>query len=91
MHVISNLLTPNRDPFQMYLTGLAVCGITFVIKLLMEIYNRFCDNDGYCNSYIACALTGKAAVAIRWNNYTYCFKISLSKLLPLNIEILVAH
>ncbi|CAG5038633.1 unnamed protein product [Parnassius apollo] len=30
----------------------------------MEIYNRFTDNDGYCNAYITCASTSKAAMAI---------------------------
>ena len=55
----------------------------------MEIYNRFTDNDGYCNSYIACASTGKAAVAIDGTTVHTALKISLSRLLPLSTE--VAH
>lgn len=55
----------------------------------MEIYNRFTDTDGYCNAYIACASTGKAAVAIDGTTVHTALKISLSKLLPLSIE--VAH
>lgn len=49
----------------------------FVIKLIMEIYNRFTDNDGYCNAYITCASTGKAAVAIDGTTVHTTQKISL--------------
>ncbi|XP_043504558.1 ATP-dependent DNA helicase pfh1-like [Polistes fuscatus] len=87
LHVILTLLTTNRDPFQIFFTGPAGCGKTFVIKILMEIYNRYTDNDGYCNSYIACASTGKAAVAIDGTTIHTALKISLSKLLLLSIEI----
>ncbi|XP_044588740.1 uncharacterized protein LOC123267918 [Cotesia glomerata] len=89
LHVISNLLSSNSDPFQIFFTVPAGCGKTFVIKLLMEIYNRFTDNDGYCNSYIACASTGKAAVAVDGTTVHTALKVSLSKLLPLSTE--VAH
>nr|XP_021208511.1 ATP-dependent DNA helicase RRM3-like isoform X4 [Bombyx mori] len=66
--------------------GPAGCGKTFVIKLLMEIYNRYTDNDGYCNAYITCASTGKAAVAIAGTTVHTALKISLSRLLPLSNE-----
>ncbi|CAF4914716.1 unnamed protein product [Pieris macdunnoughi] len=89
LHVISNLLNPNRSPFQIFFTGPAGCGKTFVIKLIMEIYNRYNENDGCCNSYIACASTGKAAVAIDGTTVHTALKISLSRLLPLSTE--VAH
>lgn len=52
----------------------------------MEIYNRYSDNDGYCNAYITCASTGKAAVAIDGSTVHTALKISLSKLLPLSTE-----
>ncbi|GFS89555.1 ATP-dependent DNA helicase [Trichonephila clavipes] len=55
----------------------------------MEIYNRFSNTDGFCNAYIACASTGKAAVAIDGTTVHTAFKITLSRLLPLSIE--VAH
>lgn len=55
----------------------------------MEIYDRFSDSDGYCDAYITCASTGKAAVAIHGTTVHTSLKISLSKLLPLRIE--VAH
>ncbi|CAH2104199.1 unnamed protein product [Euphydryas editha] len=89
LHVISNLLTPNSGPFQIFFTGPAGCGKTFVIKLIMEIYNRYNENDGCCNSYIAYASTGKTAVAIDGTTVHTALKISLPRLLPLSTE--VAH
>lgn len=53
----------------------------------MDIYNRFSDSDGFCNAYIACASTGNAAVAIDGTTVHTGLKISMSKLLPLSIEI----
>lgn len=65
MTIIHHLQTSIQEPFQIFfVTGPAGTGKSFVIKLIMEIYNRFADNDGYCNAYITCASTGKAAVAI---------------------------
>ncbi|XP_071578498.1 uncharacterized protein [Temnothorax nylanderi] len=87
MHVIHNLLSQHRVPFQIFLTGPAGCGKTFVIRLLMEIYNRYVNTDGYCNAYITCASTGKAAVAIDGTTVHTALKITLSKLLPLSIEV----
>lgn len=63
-HVINKLLSNDNNPLQIFFSGPSGCGKTFVIKLIMEIYNRFSGNDGYCNAYITCASTGKAAVAI---------------------------
>lgn len=54
----------------------------------MEIYNRFTDTDGYCNAYINCASTGKAAVAIDGTTIHTALKITLSKFLPLSGEML---
>ncbi|XP_044578936.1 ATP-dependent DNA helicase pfh1-like [Cotesia glomerata] len=52
----------------------------------MEVYNRFSDNDGFCNSYITCASTDKAPIAINGTTVHTALKISLSKLIPLSIE-----
>ncbi|GFY08108.1 ATP-dependent DNA helicase [Trichonephila clavipes] len=76
----------DRTPFQIFFTGPAGCGKTFVIKLLMEIYNRYTDNDGYCNAYMTCASTGKAAGAISETTVHTVLKISLLRLLPLHSE-----
>lgn len=54
----------------------------------MECYNRFTQTDGFCNAYITCASTVKAAVAIDGTTVHTAFKISLSKLLPLSIDVL---
>lgn len=35
MHVIANLLSSNRSPLQVFFTGPAGCGKTFLIRLLM--------------------------------------------------------
>lgn len=87
LHAISKLLSPDHSSFQIFFTGPAGCGKTFVIKILMEIYNRFTDNDGHCNAYIACASTGKAAVAIDGTTVHTVLKITLSKLLLLSTEV----
>jgi len=87
-HVISHLLSPNGNSLQIFLTGPAGHGKTFVIRLIMDIYNRFRNTDGFYNTYIACALTGKAVVEINDTTVHTAFKITLSKLLPLNIEVI---
>lgn len=87
MHGIHNILNDFAAPFKIFLTGPAGCGKTFVIRLLMEIYNRYSPTDNYCNAYITCASTGKAAVAIDGTTVHTALKISLSKLLPLSIEV----
>lgn len=84
-HLISND-EPMQKPLLIYLTGPAGSGKTFVIKALMEIYNRFSDTDGIFNAYIACASTGKAATAIGGTTVHNALSISLSRLLPVNIE-----
>lgn len=86
LHVIHHILSAEKSPLQIFFTGPAGCGKTFVIKLIMEIYNRFSNNDGFCNAYITCASTGKAAVAIDGTTVHTALKISLSKLLPLSME-----
>lgn len=88
IHVIHNLLSDSSVPFQVFLTGPAGCGKTFMIRLLMEIYNRYSTTDGYCNAYITCASTGKAAVAIEGTTVHTALSITLSKMKSLHIEVL---
>ncbi|CAG9840750.1 unnamed protein product [Diabrotica balteata] len=71
---------------QIRITGAAGTGKAMTIKVMMEIYNTFCNTDGFCIAYIACASTGKAAVAIDGTTVHAALRISLSKLLPLKIE-----
>ncbi|XP_014218648.1 ATP-dependent DNA helicase PIF1-like [Copidosoma floridanum] len=77
----------HSSPLQIFFTGPAGCGKTFVIKLLMKIYNRFTNNDGFCNAYITYASTGKAAEAIDGTTVHTALKITLTKLLPLSMEL----
>ncbi|CAH4003950.1 unnamed protein product [Pieris brassicae] len=56
LHVIHHNLSAERSPLQLFFTGPAGCGKTFVIKLILEVHNRFSDNDGFCNSYIMSAI-----------------------------------
>lgn len=81
LHTIHHLLSNTDSPLQIFFTGPAGCGKTFVIRLMMEIYNRFTNTDGYCNAYIACASTDKAAVAIDGTTVHTAIKFSMSKLL----------
>lgn len=56
----------------------------------MNITNRFTNNDGHSNTYITCASTVKAAVAIDGTTTLHmALKITLSKLHPLSMK--VAH
>ncbi|GFU60099.1 ATP-dependent DNA helicase [Trichonephila clavipes] len=78
MHHLISTDEPMREPLLIYLTGPAGSGKTFVIKGIMEIYNRFSDTDGIFNAYIACASTGKAATAIGGSTVHSALSISLS-------------
>lgn len=86
LHVIHHNLSAEKSPLQLFFTVPAGCGKTFIIKLILEIHNRFSDNDDFYNSYIICALTGKTAVAINGTPVHTALKISLSNLIPLSIE-----
>lgn len=85
-HVIYHVLCAQKSLLQIFFTGPAGCGKTFVIKFIFEIYNRFSNNDGFCNSFIASSSTGKAALAINGTTVLTALKISLYKLLPLSME-----
>lgn len=75
LHIIHYLQNKHDLAFQIFFTGLAFCGKTFVIKLIMKIYRRYSDTDGYCNAFINSASTGKAAVAIELTTVHTAFKI----------------
>lgn len=53
------------EALQIFLTGPAGSGKTFLMKLMMETYNRFWQHhDSLYNAYVATASTGSAASAI---------------------------
>lgn len=87
-HIKWLLTSINPLPLQLFSTAPVGCGKTFLIKLIIKICNRFTDTDGYCNGYLACASTGKAAVALGGTTIQTAFKITLSSFhTPLSNEV----
>ncbi|XP_058456546.1 uncharacterized protein LOC131433943 [Malaya genurostris] len=69
-----------NTPLQIFFTGPAGCGKTFTLKILMETYNRFSQAHNLLkNAYVACASTGKAAVAIGGTTVHSAFRISMAR------------
>ena len=66
------------EPLQIFLTGPAGCGKTFTLKNLMEILNRYTqEQTSQFDAYVACASTAKAAVDINGGTIHAKFCISL--------------
>jgi len=64
---------------QIFLTGPAVCGKTFVMKLIMEIVNRFSQkHDCTYNAYVSCVSTGMAAAALGGTTDHSAFRLPIS-------------
>ncbi|KAH6932500.1 hypothetical protein HPB50_006445 [Hyalomma asiaticum] len=61
-------------PLHVSLTGPAGCGKTFVLRLVMDVYNRYND-VGLHNAFVICASTGKAAVAEGGTTMHSAFKL----------------
>ncbi|XP_065304810.2 uncharacterized protein [Dermacentor albipictus] len=79
--VIHRLTTPDSEPLQVFFTGAAGCGKTFVLRTIMDVYNRYFrsgNRDVSINSFVACATTGKAAVAIGGVTVHAAFKLVVS-------------
>jgi predicted ATPase len=49
LHVVTHFLCARKFPLQIFFTGPVGCGKTLVIKLIMEIFIKFSDNDGFLN------------------------------------------
>lgn len=80
LEAIHRLHTLNSEPIQVFFTGPAGSGKTYVLKLAMEIYNRFTVQHNYLtNAFVACASTGKAAVNIQGVTVHSAFKITQSR------------
>ncbi|XP_062540963.1 uncharacterized protein LOC134209005 [Armigeres subalbatus] len=82
LHVIDLLHCYNEDnkPLQVFFTGPAGCGKTFTLRILMETINRFSQaHNVQRNAYVACASTGKAAVAIGGTTVHSAFRITMSR------------
>ncbi|XP_065082636.1 uncharacterized protein LOC135705014 [Ochlerotatus camptorhynchus] len=82
LQVIDNLhcFDDSRKPLQLFFTGPAGCGKTFTLHILMETYNRFSQaHNAQNNAYVACASTGKAAVAIGGTTVHSAFHITMDR------------
>ncbi|XP_065091680.1 uncharacterized protein LOC135712664 isoform X2 [Ochlerotatus camptorhynchus] len=82
LQVIHSLHTfdDNSKPLQIFFTGPAGCGKTFTLRILMETVNRFSQaHNTQNNAYVACASTGKAAVAIGGTTVHSAFRITMSR------------
>ncbi|XP_065091288.1 uncharacterized protein LOC135712259 [Ochlerotatus camptorhynchus] len=79
LQIIDNLhsFDGNRKPVHIFFTGPACCGNQ---KILMETVNRFSQaHNRQNNAYVACASTGKAAVAIGGTTVHSAFKITMAR------------
>ncbi|KAH6925522.1 hypothetical protein HPB50_006525 [Hyalomma asiaticum] len=76
--IVDRVTTPDSPPLRVFFTGPAGCGKTFVLRLAMDLYNRYAKlgDDGY-NAYVVCASTGKAAVAVGGTTVHAAFKLTL--------------
>ncbi|KAH7968179.1 hypothetical protein HPB52_006430 [Rhipicephalus sanguineus] len=68
---------PASDPLRIFLAGVARCGKTFVLRLIMDAYNRYTNTASTCTHNISCATTGKAAVAIGGLTVHAAFMLSM--------------
>nr|XP_029713647.1 uncharacterized protein LOC115257831 [Aedes albopictus] len=82
LHVIHSIhsFDATRKPLQIFFTGPAGSGKTFTLRVLMETYNRFSQaHNAQNNAYVACASTGKAAVAIGGTTVHSAFRLTMSR------------
>lgn len=80
LEVIHRLSCPNSQPIQVFFTGPAGCGKTYVLKLIMETFNRYSQQQNVLsNAYVACASTGKAAVNLGGTTVHSAFHITQSR------------
>ncbi|KAH9380949.1 hypothetical protein HPB48_008168 [Haemaphysalis longicornis] len=70
--------TPSAPPLRVFFTGPAGCGKTFVLRLAMDLYNRYSNtgNNTAYNAFVIYASTGKAAVAVGGTAVHAAFKLS---------------
>lgn len=70
--------TVGAPPLRVFLTGPVGCGKTCVLKLVMDVHNRY-NSAGPYNTFVICASTEKAAVAVGGTTVHSAFKHSHSK------------
>ncbi|XP_077277313.1 uncharacterized protein LOC143905647 [Temnothorax americanus] len=75
-----NALINGDKNVQVFFTGVAGSGKTFTLNLAKEVTNRFAQtHTTRTNAYVACASTGKAAVAIGGTTVHSAFRIAISR------------
>ena len=81
IHRIHAVDDEEKAPIQIFFTGPAGCGKTYVLKLVMEIFNRYTQRhtNSLRNAYVACASTGKAVAAFHGTTVHFAFRISVMK------------
>ncbi|GFV64106.1 ATP-dependent DNA helicase PIF1 [Trichonephila clavipes] len=80
LETIHRLHLSDSIPIQIFFTGPSGSGKTYVLKLLMETYNRYTQqHNSLRNAFIACASTGKAAVNLGGATVHSAFKITQSR------------
>ncbi|GFY21524.1 ATP-dependent DNA helicase [Trichonephila clavipes] len=80
LETIHRLHLSDSIPIQIFFTGPAGSGKTYVLKLLMETYNRYTQqHNSLRNAFVACVSTGKAAVNLGGVTVHSAFKITQSR------------
>uniref|UniRef100_A0A0C9QDU9 ATP-dependent DNA helicase n=1 Tax=Fopius arisanus TaxID=64838 RepID=A0A0C9QDU9_9HYME len=88
MQVVCSLMSGNRTPFEIFFTCSVKSGRTFVLRLLIEIYNRYKNASGHCNVYSTCVSTGKPTATINDTKAVHlALKISLPTILSLSDQV----
>ncbi|XP_075749325.1 uncharacterized protein LOC142814451 [Rhipicephalus microplus] len=86
--VIHHVTDQTTKLLQIFFTEPAGCGKTSTLRLIMDVYNRYCRNrtilygngqeNSAVNAYVACATTGKAAVALNGVTVHSAFEIVMT-------------
>ncbi|KAH9382043.1 hypothetical protein HPB48_008516 [Haemaphysalis longicornis] len=75
--IIHRQTTPSAPPLRVF-TGPAGCGKTFVLRLAMDLYNRYSNtgNNTADNALVICASTGKTFFTVAGTTVHVGFKLS---------------
>ena len=82
LHIIHRMISyeEGQKPMQIFLTGPAGSGKTFVLRIVMETYNRYSQaHNSRNNAYVVCASTGKAAVNLEGITCHRAYRITISR------------
>ncbi len=84
---IHRMMSDVRLPLQLSFTGPAGAGKTYVLKMLMETFNRFSKLiDSVYNLYVALASTGVAATAVNGTSVHSSLKLNMYSKSGLSVE-----